>query len=65
VGSNPTAKKSGARTVGQILKKARLEKGFRLTQIVQQLNISQSYIQAIENGKINELPKNKLIQLGL
>tara|TARA_R110002050_G_scaffold19460_2_gene56009 strand:- start:572 stop:1699 length:1128 start_codon:yes stop_codon:yes gene_type:complete len=62
--SNPAAKKSGARTVGQILKKARLEKGFRLTQIVQQLNISQSYIQAIENGKINELPKEQTYTIG-
>jgi cytoskeleton protein RodZ len=62
--SKSIEKKPVARPVGQILKKARLEKGMRLTQIVQQLNISQSYIQAIENGKINELPKEQTYTIG-
>lgn len=62
--SKSTIKKTTSRSVGQILKKARLEKGIRLTQIVQQLNISQAYIQAIENGKINELPKEQTYTIG-
>ncbi len=57
-------KKAISRPIGQVLKKARLEKGIRLTQIVQQLNISQSYIQAIEEGKINELPKEQTYTIG-
>jgi|GEM_PF-5662040 len=57
-------KKAISRPIGQVLKKARLEKGIRLTQIVQQLNISQAYIQAIEEGKINELPKEQTYTIG-
>ena len=54
------AKKSS----GQMLRKARLVKGYKVAQVVQKLNISEDYVKAIENSEFKKLPPEPTYTLG-
>ena len=59
--SKPAVAKKNA---GQLLRKARLAKGYKVTQVVQKLNISEDYIKAIENSDFERLPPELTYSLG-
>lgn len=59
--SRPAVAKKNA---GQLLRKARLAKGYKVTQVVQKLNISEDYIKAIENSDFERLPPELTYSLG-
>jgi transcriptional regulator with XRE-family HTH domain len=61
-----SASKSSAakKNAGQLLRKARLAKGYKVTQVVQKLNISEDYVKAIENNDFKRLPPELTYALG-
>jgi cytoskeleton protein RodZ len=59
-----STKLSAKKSAGQLLRKARLAKGYKVNQVVQKLNISEEYIKAIEQSDFKKLPIEHTYTLG-
>jgi cytoskeleton protein RodZ len=59
-----SVKLSTKKTAGQLLRKGRLAKGYKVHQVVQKLNISEEYIKAIEHNDFKKLPVESTYTLG-
>jgi cytoskeletal protein RodZ len=50
--------------IGDLLKKTRLEKGYRLAQVVKFLNIKEDYIKSLEEENPKDFPKVSIYTIG-